>query len=78
MTGNNMMQHPLDESVTVLHELDLGWHTLLLMSDGSMDLLAHEEQTPDLAEQGLHLNSDETYRLLISLQEQFKHQDVYQ
>ena len=64
------------ESGTLLHELDLGLHTLLLMSDGSIDLLATEEQTPDLAENGLHLDSDETYRLLISLQEQFKQQNV--
>jgi len=72
-----MMQHPVDESVSILHELDLGWHTLFLMSDGSIDLLANEEQTPYLAENGLHLDSDETYRLFISLYEQLKHTDVY-
>ena len=43
-----------------------------------MDLLAHEEQTPSLAEHVLHLDSEETYRLLISLQEQFKHKEVCQ
>jgi hypothetical protein len=64
------------ESVSILHELDLGLHTLLLMSDGSIDLFANEEQTPDLAANGLHLDSDETYRLFISLHEQFKHRDV--
>src|SRR5713226_5480755 len=72
-----MMQHPVDESVSILHELDLGLHTLLLMSDGSIDLLANEEQTPSLAENGFHLDSDETYRLFISLHEQFKHTDAY-
>ncbi len=64
------------ESVSILHELDLGLHTLFLMSDGSIDLLANEEEpTPSLTHTGLHLDSDETYRLLISLQEQFKQQD---
>ena len=70
--------HPHD-SVSILHELDLGLHTLLLMSDGSIELLANaEEQTPSLVETGLHLDSDETYRLLISLQEQFKQKDACQ
>ena len=69
-----MRQHPLDESVSILHELDLGLHTLFLMSDGSIDLLANDEQTPYLAENGLHLDDDETYRLFISLHEQFKQQ----
>ena len=76
MTGNEMMQPPVQESVSILHELDLGRHTLFLMSDRSIDLLATEEQTPDLAETGLHLDTDETYRLFISLQEQFKHKEV--
>ena len=60
------------ESGTLLHELDLGRHTLFLMSDGSIDLLANAEQMPSLAENGLHLDSDETYRLFISLHEQLK------
>jgi hypothetical protein len=63
-------------SVSILHELDLGGHTLVLLSDGSMDLLATQEQTPSFAETGLHLDSDETYRLFISLHEQFKQQDM--
>jgi len=78
MTGNDMMQHLVHESVSILHELDLGRHVLFLMSDGSIDLLANDEQTPDLAETGLHLDSNETYRLFISLHEQFKHQKVGQ
>ena len=61
-----------DASVFILHELDLGQHTLFIMSDGSIDLLANDEQTPSRADTGLHLNSDETYYLFISLQEQFK------
>jgi hypothetical protein len=61
---------------TILHELDLGRHILCIMSDGSIDLFATEEQTPDLAETGLHLDSEETYRLFISLHEQLKRQDV--
>lgn len=60
------------ESVAILHELDLGQHTLFMMSDGSIDLLANDEQTPYLADNGIRLDSDETYRLFISLQEQFK------
>jgi hypothetical protein len=74
MTGNDRMQQPLQESVSLLYELDLGRHTLVLLSDGSIDLLANQEQTPDL--DGLHLDSEETYRLFISLHEQLKHQNV--
>jgi hypothetical protein len=76
MTGNDMRQHLSPESVCILQELDLGRHTLFLMSDGSIDLLGNDEQTPSLADSGLRLDSDETYRLLISLQEQFKHTDI--
>lgn len=60
------------ESVSILHELDLGQHTLFIYDDGSIDLLANDEQTPYPADNGLCLDSDETYRLFISLQEQFK------
>jgi hypothetical protein len=42
------------------------------MSDGSIDLLANDEQTPYLADNGISLVNDETYRLFISLQEEFK------
>ena len=61
------------ESISILYELDLGWHTLVLMSDGSIDLLANDEQTSYLADNGIRLDSDETYRLFVSLQEQFQH-----
>lgn len=57
--------------VTILHELDLGQHTLFLMSDASMDLLANGEQTPYLADNGMSLDSEETYLLYIALHEQF-------
>jgi hypothetical protein len=60
------------ETASILHELDLGQHTLFILSDGSIDLLAHDEQTPYLADNGISLDCDETYRLFISLQEQFK------
>ena len=76
MTGNDMRQHSVQESIAILHELDLGWHTLFLLSDGSMDLLANDEQTLYLAENALHLDSDETYRLFVSLHEQFKQQQA--
>jgi hypothetical protein len=77
MVGNDMMQQPGQESVSILYELDLGRHLLVLLSDGSIDLLANQEQTPSLAEAGLHLDSDETYRLFNSLHEQLKHTDAY-
>lgn len=64
------------ETMFILHELDLGQHTLFIMSDGSIDLLAHDEQTPYLADNGLRLNSNETYRLFISLHEQLKQKEA--
>jgi hypothetical protein len=60
------------ETVILLHELDLGQHTLLLMSDGSSDLVANDEHTPYLADNGLSFDRDETYRLFIALHEQFQ------
>jgi len=74
MTGHEMRQQSALESLAILQELDLGWHTLFFMSDGSIDLLANDSETPYLAENALHLDSDETYRLFISLHEQFKQQ----
>lgn len=76
MTGHDMRQQSEQESVAILQELDLGCYTLFLMSDGSIDLLANDSETPYLAENALHLDSDETYRLFISLHEQFKQQNV--
>ena len=71
------MEQPLSyEVASILHELDLGQHILLIMSDGSIDLLANNEQTPSLAENGIRLDGDETYRLFISLHEQFQHKNV--
>ncbi len=69
-----MEQQFSHESVAILHELDLGQHTLFIMSDGSIDLLANDEETPYLADNALHLDSNEAYRLFISLREQFKHE----
>lgn len=67
------MEQPLaQETVSILHELDLGQHTLFIMCDGSIDLLANDEQTPFLADNGMRLDSEETYRLFISLHEQFR------
>jgi hypothetical protein len=68
----NMEQPFSQEAISILHELDLGQHTLLLMSDGSIDLLNNDEQTPYLTDNGLHLDDSETYRLFVSLYEQFK------
>ena len=67
-----MEQQYSHESASILHELDLGRHTLFLMSDGSIDLLANDEQTLYLADNGISLDCDEMYRLFISLQEQLK------
>ena len=60
-----------ENSVTVLHEIDLGAHHLFIMSDQSIDLLA-DENAPYVADNVLSLDTEETYRLLISLQEVFK------
>lgn len=65
-----------DSSVTVLQEIDLGAHHLFIMSDQSIDLLADEEQAPYVADYVISLDADETYRLLISLQEVFKQKTV--
>lgn len=68
------MEQPFSRKrVSILHELDLGQHTLFLMRDGSMDLLTNDEHTPLLADNALSLDNDETYRLYISLHEHFKH-----
>lgn len=75
MSGHDLRQQSALEDVAILQELDLGWHTLILMSDGSIDLLAHDSEMPFLAEHALHLDGEETYRLFISLHEQFKQQD---
>ena len=65
-----------ESTVTVLHEIDLGAHHLFIMSDQSIDLLADEEQAPSVADNVISLDADETYRLLISLQEVFKQKTV--
>jgi len=45
----NTMQHPFaHEEVPILHELDLGQHTLFIMSDGSIDLLPTMNRHPIL------------------------------
>ncbi len=71
-----MEQKALYEIVSVLHELDIGQHTLFIMSDNSMNLLANDEHTPYLADNGMRLDSEETYRLFASLYEQFKQSRV--
>lgn len=67
-----MKHHFSHEHASILHELDLGQHTLFIMSDGNIDVLANDEQTPYLADNGIRLDSEETYRLFISLYEQFR------
>ncbi len=72
--GNAMEQPFSRTSVSTLHKLDLGQHTLLLMSNDSMDLLVNDKHPSLLADTVLSLDSDETYRLYISLHEHFKQQ----
>ena len=74
MTSNDARQQPVEESLAILQGLDLGCHTLLLLSDGSMELIANQVSSPDLTHTGLQLDRYETYRLFISLHEQFKQQ----
>lgn len=64
------------EDVIILHELNLGQHILFIMSDGSIDLLANNEKTLHLTCNRITLDRDETYRMFISLREQFKQKGV--
>ena len=66
-----MIQQPLHQTVPILHELDLGRHTLFIMTDGSIDISENDERTPCLMDNCMSLDYDETYRLFISLREQF-------
>jgi len=56
----------------ILHELELGQHTLFILQDHSVDIVDFEGAAPYLADNGIHLDSDETYRLFITLSELFK------
>jgi hypothetical protein len=66
-----MQQQPSSGEVSILHETDLGRHTLFIMSNQSIDLHAHEE-TPYIADNVMNLDHEETYRLLVSLQTLFQ------
>jgi hypothetical protein len=65
------MDVTVNTSITVVREIDLGRHMLLLMSDQSIDLMCNEP-TSYVADNVLSLDHCETYRLMISLQEMFK------
>jgi len=66
------MEHQfLPVGASVLHELDLGQYTLFIMQDRSIDIVDFEGSAPYLADNGIRLDSDETYRLFISLYELF-------
>jgi len=67
-----MTQQPLQKSASGEQKLDLGQHTLFILGDGGIDLLANGEETPYLPDNRMRLDGDETYRLFISLHEQFK------
>lgn len=66
---SSMPQRP---SATVLREIDLGRHHLLLLSDQRIELMPHQER-PSLVVQVLSLDLEETYCLLTCLQDLFKH-----
>lgn len=74
--GNPIHQPCSPQTVCILHELDVGQHTLFILSDGSIDLLANDEAFPYLADNILHLSSDEVYKVFISLQEQFRQKEM--
>ncbi len=62
------MSQPSD--ITVLREIDLGAHHLLLMSDQSIDVMSNEA-APYVADT-VSLDQYEAYRLMLSLQDMFK------
>jgi UDP-N-acetyl-D-mannosaminuronic acid transferase (WecB/TagA/CpsF family) len=65
-----MQQQFPSEGAFVLRELDLGQHTLFVMSNKSIDLLANEKAPfPDNV---MTLNHEEAYRFLVSLQTLFQ------
>lgn len=54
--------------IVVEHELDLGEHSLILMSDGSADLIDNEPDSATyVADNAIILSSDELYKLYVSL-----------
>ena len=62
--GNVLSWHT---SFPVLHEIDLGKHRLVLKSNRGIEVMCIEQ-----TETVLSLESDEAYRLMLSLQEMFK------
>lgn len=62
--GNVLSWHT---SFPVLNEIDLGKHRLVLRSDQGIEVMCSEHM-----ENVLSLESDEAYRLMLSLQEMFK------
>jgi hypothetical protein len=66
------MPEPTHNVVPVLHTLRLGQHTLVILEDNSIDLFKQRGEASDRAGESLHLDSEETYRLFISLWKQFK------
>ena len=66
-----MQQQPAPEGVSALYELDLGLHTLIVMSNQTIDLLAHEEASY-VADNLMTLDHEEAYKLLTSLQTLFR------
>lgn len=59
------------QEVAVIHEIDLGQHTLFIYADGSIDLLANDEQSYH-ADNLMSLDENETYRLFVSLRELYQ------
>jgi hypothetical protein len=57
--------------LSLLREIDLGHHTLLLMSDQSIEVMSNETAPCDVIAV-FNLDRCEAYHLMISLQEVFK------
>ncbi|MGH2478460.1 MAG: hypothetical protein ACRDHW_02230 [Ktedonobacteraceae bacterium] len=66
-----MEYHFSQETASIHQERDLGQHTLIIMNDNSIHLLANDGHIPSLADDGMSLDSEETYHLFVSLKEQF-------
>jgi hypothetical protein len=63
--------HPTDAPVTVVQELELGAHTLFLMSDQSISI-ADFSGEHYYADNAISLTAEETYRLCVALQTMFQ------
>jgi hypothetical protein len=61
----------MNASVTIVQELELGEHTVLLMSGQSISITDHSGEDSH-ADTVMRLTSEETYRLCVTLQALFQ------